>query len=167
MPRRHGFTLIEVLIAMAITVVLTGLVYPLVADVGDLAGPASMAATVRQVREKVIYHTVLGDGPMSAEGYPNGIEPSWFNTGVLPADVWTGEPLKVQVVHGSKDATYPTGHVSFVIKPDGRPGGHTAWYNASNGSFCALVPKEGTKDEQMELFRRINGCRADGNGGGD
>ncbi|MHC4766781.1 MAG: type II secretion system protein, partial [Planctomycetota bacterium] len=49
MTKRHGFTLIEVLIAMAIVLVLAGIVYPVVADIGDLARPATMAVTVRQV----------------------------------------------------------------------------------------------------------------------
>jgi prepilin-type N-terminal cleavage/methylation domain-containing protein len=161
MRKRHGFTLIEVLIAMAIVLVISGIVYPLVADVGDLARPASMASTVRQVREKVIYHTVFGDTPMSPEGYPNSVEPTWFTNGEMPRDVWTDEPLKVQVVHGPKDATSPTNE-SFVVTPDGRPAGHTAWYNAANGSFCVLVPKQGTEDERAELFDRVNGYRPAG-----
>jgi prepilin-type N-terminal cleavage/methylation domain-containing protein len=159
MTKRHGFTLIEVLIVMAILLVLAGIVYPLMADVGDLARPATMAATVRQVREKIIYHTGLGDVPMSAEGYPNSVEPAWFTNGRMPVDAWTEAPLSVQVVHGSKDATCPNIE-SFVIRPDGRPAGHTAWYNAANGSFCVKVPRVGTEDERLALFRRINGPRA-------
>ncbi len=161
MTKRRGFTLMEVLIVMAILLVLAGIVYPLMADVNDLARPATMAATVRQVREKIIYHTGLGDVPMSAEGYPNSIEPAWFTNGRMPVDAWTQEPLSVQVVHGSKDATCPE-LASFVITPDGRPAGHTAWYNAANGSFCVKVPRLGTKDEQLERFSRINGSRAVG-----
>ncbi len=156
MRKRHGFTLIEVFIAMAIIMVLSGIVYPLVADVGDLARPASMASTVRQVREKIIYHTIFGDTPLSSEGYPNRVEPAWFATGEMPRDVWTDQPIKVQVVHGPKDATSPNNE-SFVIKPDGRPAGHTAWYNAANGSFCVKVPTLGTRDERLVLFDRVNG----------
>ncbi|MHC4770027.1 MAG: type II secretion system protein [Planctomycetota bacterium] len=166
MRKRHGFTLIEVLIAMAIIMVLAGIVYPLLADFGDLARPASMASTVRQVREKIIYHTVFGDTPMSPEGYPNSIEPAWFATGEMPCDVWTDQPLNVQVVHGPKDATFPSNE-SFVIKPDGQPAGHTAWYNAANGSFCVMVPKLGTEDERLELFDRVNGYRPADSQGGD
>jgi prepilin-type N-terminal cleavage/methylation domain-containing protein len=167
MRKRRGFTLIEVFIAMAIIMVLSGIVYPLMADVGDLASSASMASTVRQVREKVIYHTVFGDTPMSPEGYPNSVEPAWFATGKMPRDVWTDQPLNVQVVHGPKNATCPS-NGSFVIKPDGRPAGHTAWYNAANGSFCVKVPKLGTRDERLELFNRVNGSRPSGSqGGGD
>ena len=166
MRKRHGFTLIEVFIAMAIIMVLAGIVYPLMADVGDLASSASMASTVRQVREKIIYHTMFGDTPLSSAGYPNTIEPAWFATGEMPRDVWTDQPLNVQVVHGGKDATCPSNE-SFVIKPDGRPAGHTAWYNAANGSFCVKVPKLGTEDERLALFNRVNGYRPAGSQGGD
>ncbi|MHC4775857.1 MAG: prepilin-type N-terminal cleavage/methylation domain-containing protein [Planctomycetota bacterium] len=128
MTKRRGFTLIEVLIAMAIILVLAGIVYPLMAE---------------------------GDTELSSEGYPNRIEPAWFTHG-MPVDAWTKQPLMVQVVHGSKDATSPSNE-SFVIKPDGRPAGHTAWYNAANGAFCVKVPRVGTKDERLELFSRVNG----------
>jgi prepilin-type N-terminal cleavage/methylation domain-containing protein len=166
MAKRHGFTLIEVLIVLAILLVLAGIAYPMVADIGDLARPATMAGTVRQVREKIIYHTALGDCPISAEGYPASVQPSWFPAGRMPTDVWTEQPLWVQVVHGAKDAIRPNNE-TFVIKPDGKPAGHTAWYNAANGSFCAKVPKVGTEDEQRQLFRRVNGLRYADVGGGD
>jgi prepilin-type N-terminal cleavage/methylation domain-containing protein len=157
MTKRRGFSLIELLIAMAILMVLSGAVYPVMADIGDLSRPAAMAVTVRQVRAKIIHHTGHGDTELSSEGYPSRVEPAWFGNG-MPADVWTNQPLSVQVVHGSKDATRPANE-SFVIRPDGRPAGHTAWYNAANGAFCVKVPKVGTKDERLELFNRINGTR--------
>ena len=156
MSSRRGFTLIEVLIVVAILLVLAGIVHPLVDRVGDQARPAVMATTVRQVRDQIRYHAGLGDGPMSAEGFPNSIEPAWFTAGMMPEDVWTRRPLSIQVVHGSKDATVPP-KVTFVIKPDGRPAGHTAWYNAANGSFCIRVPKLGTPPEQQALFAEVNG----------
>ena len=53
---RRGFTLIEVLIVMAILLLLAGIVYPLFDRVGDQARPTIMATTVRQVREQIIYH---------------------------------------------------------------------------------------------------------------
>ena len=131
----------------------------LVHGVSDQARPAVMASTVRQVREQIVYRAGLGDGPMSAQGFPNGIEPAWFAARGMPQDVWTNQPLNVQVVHGPKDATAPSNE-TFVIKPDGRPAGHTAWYNAANGSFCVKVPKKGTPQQQQELFARVNGLRS-------
>jgi hypothetical protein len=140
---------------MAIVMVLAGIVYPHYSDIGDLTRPSAMAVTVRQVRTKIFHHTGLGETQLSQDGFPNSIEPSWFSNG-MPVDVWTNQPLNVQVVHGGKDAVYPNNE-SFVIKPDGRPAGHTAWYNAANGAFCVLVPMQGTKDERQELFSRVNG----------
>jgi prepilin-type N-terminal cleavage/methylation domain-containing protein len=160
MSSRRGLTLVEVLTVMAIILLLAGIVHPILHGLGNQANPAVMAATVRQIREQIAYHTGRGDVPMSNEGYPNAIDPAWFAAGRMPEDVWTNEPLSVQVVHGSKTATRPP-QVFFNINPHGRPSGHTAWYNASNGSFCALVPKEGTPQEQKELFDLINGFIGD------
>ena len=155
MRKRSGYTLIEVLIVMAILGVISGMVYPLVTEVADLASTNTMSATVRQVREKIIYQTALGIGPTSAESYPVEIDPAWFTHHRLPTDVWTNRPLKIQVVNGPKDAAYPN-NKTFVLKKDGTAAGHTAWYNAANGSFCAFVPKLGSNDDQIETFERVN-----------
>ncbi len=63
--------------------------------------------------------------------------------------------MDVQVVHGPKTATEPP-QMSFHQKADGSSAGHDAWYNASNGSFCALVPASGSDAEIRGLFDLIN-----------
>jgi type II secretory pathway pseudopilin PulG len=156
MSSRHGLTLVEVLTVVVIIMILAGIVHPILHRLGNQASPTVMAATVRQVREQIAYHTGSGDVPLSNEGYPNAIDPAWFAAGRMPEDAWTGQPLGVQVVHGSKTATAPA-QIFFVITTNGRPAGHTAWYNASNGSFCVRVPKKGTPQQRRELFDLING----------
>lgn len=156
MANRPGLTLVEVLIVITIILILAGMVQPILRLFATQTQPAIMAATVRQVRQQIAYHAGRGDVPLSQEGFPNHIDPAWFAAGRMPEDVWTGQPLGVQTVHGSKDATAPAS-VTFVIKPDGRPAGHTAWYNAANGSFCVKVPKRGTPQERQELFELVNG----------
>ena len=42
------------------------------------------------------------------------------------------------------------------MKKDGTAAGHTAWYNAANGSFCAKVPKVGTNDKILATFNVVN-----------
>ena len=159
MRRRAGFTLIEVLIVMAILVVLAGITYPMFAGIGESIHQTAVHATVRQVRDLVEYHGALRDVSLSWEGYPDTIDPRWFNGGVLPRDPWTMQPMKIQVVHGPKEATVPN-KKTFNIRPDGLPAGHTAWYNAANGSFCAKVPNEGSEEEILELFRLANGLES-------
>ena len=161
MRRRAGFTLIEILIAMAILLILAGIAYPRVAQLGELAPSTTMAVVVRQIRERIQFHAAVADVPLSTEGYPQTVDPRWFAGGRLPADGWTASTLKVQVVHGPKAASFPN-RKSFVVRPDGRPAGQTAWYNAANGSFCALVPRKGTTDEILAVFNRVNGATGDG-----
>ena len=141
---------------MAILFIILGALYPMVANAGQFAPSYTMAATVRQVREKIQYHAALADVPMSNEGFPNAIDPSWFTRHELPVDAWTQRPLNVRVVHGSKTATAPN-NKTFVVKKDGTAAGHTAWYNAANGSFCAFVPKGPHADENLEAFNFVNG----------
>ncbi|MHC4414052.1 MAG: type II secretion system protein [Planctomycetota bacterium] len=155
MRKRSAFTLIEVLIVMSILVVLAGVVYPIIADTAAMGGPTTMANTVRQVREQITYHAAVGDVPLSAEGHPNTIDPAWFAGGRLPEDAWTYRPLNIQVVHGAKDQVHPN-NKSYQLRPDGQAAGHTAWYNASNGAFCARVPRIGTPDEILATYNYVN-----------
>ncbi len=154
--RRWGFTLIEILIALAILAILLGVVYPMVATAGQFAPTYTMSTVVRQVRERIQYHTVLADVPLSNEGYPKTLDPAWFSSVQLPVDSWTHRPLNVQVVNGPKNATAPN-NKTFVYKKDGTAAGHTAWYNAANGSFCVLVPKGKNAEDDLAEFTLVNG----------
>lgn len=155
MRHRSAFTLIDTLITMAIISVLAGIVYPLMADVSDLGISTDMTTAVNQIRRQINYHAAIGDELMSKEGYPNMVHPSWFATGRLPNDCWTHRPLFIQTVHGPEDARTPN-KMSFNIRPDGEAAGHTAWYNAANGSFCVFVPKKGSNQEIEALFNLVN-----------
>ena len=166
MRKPSGFTLVEVFIVVALLAVLAGIVYPVFADVGEFSRAGAMATTVNTVREKILYHAALGDVPLSMEGYPNDISPGWFAGGQMPRHSWTDRPLKIQVVHGPKSAPYPN-KKWYTVKPNGDAAGHSAWYNASNGSFCALVPKTGTEDERIDLFNRINDADVEAAAAGD
>lgn len=155
MKNRTGFTLIEILIAVVIIAILAGLVIPTITGLGETARHASMVTTARQIRRQIEFHAAVQDVPISPEGYPDDIDPEWFAANRLPLDVWTLGELKVQVVHGPKEANVPN-HKTFQVK-NGRATGHTAWYNAANGSFCVLVPKRGTDQEILETFLAVNG----------
>ena len=154
--KRSGVTIIETTIAMAILAILLAVVYPMMATAGQFAPTYTMSAVVRQVRERIQYHTALADVPLSNEGYPTTLDPAWFSPAQLPADSWTHRPLNVQVVNGPKNATAPS-IKTFVHKPDGTAAGHTAWYNAANGSFCVKVPKGKNAQDDLAEFTLVNG----------
>ncbi len=154
--RRSAFTLIEVLITMSILMVLSALVYASVMSFTEDVPASTMSGTVHQIRQQIYYHASIGDVPMSMEGYPSTVDQTWFNRGMLPADVWTSQPLNVQVVHGPKQSSQPN-KKTFNIKPDGTAAGHTAWYNAANGSFVVLVPRRGSEDAMLSTFNTVNG----------
>ena len=156
MRRRRGITLIELLIVMAILAILAAIVQPMILDATGDVESITMAATVRAVRQRIEIHGSSGDTSLSIEGYPNQIVSNWFPRGVLPRDAWTRRPLFIQVVHGPKQATEPNSK-TFNVRPDGQAAGHTAWYNAANGSFCVKVPNRGSEDDIQELFHLVNG----------
>ncbi len=155
MRSRRGFTLIEVLIVMSMLLIMAALVYPVYMNVTIDAERAVVRVTVRIVRDKIHLHESIGDVALSPFGYPADVESDWFPGRRLPTDPWTSSELKIQVVEGPKSATEPN-HKTFNINPNGKPTGHTAWYNKANGSFCVKVPDRGSEQEILALFRSIN-----------
>jgi len=156
MRKRSAFTIIEILIVSAILLVLAGIVYPLVAELPRNAQTVTMTGVVRLIRQKILYHAAVADVPLSREGYPNTIDPAWFGNGLLPQNVWTKRPLKIQTVHGSKDRMVPN-HKTFKLPRSNGVGQHTAWYNAATGAFVALVPKIGSEADMRGMFNLVNG----------
>ena len=143
MRSRAGFTLIEILIAMAIVVILSAVAYPKFVGLRSDAEGAMMATTVHRVRQKIQLHMSIADVALSPEGYPDEVHPAWFPGRNLPRDLWTYTQLKIQVVAGPKDASEPN-NKTFRLKKDGSFTGHTAWYNKANGAFCLKVPEAPT-----------------------
>lgn len=156
MRKRSAFTIIEILIVSAILLVLAGIVYPLLAELPRNAQTVTMTGVVRLIRQKILYHAAVADVPLSREGYPNTIDPAWFGNGLLPQNVWTKRPLKIQTVHGSKDRMVPN-HKTFKLPRSNGVGQHTAWYNAATGAFVALVPKIGSEADMRGMFNLVNG----------
>lgn len=155
MRSRRGFTLIEVLIVMAMLSILAALVYPAYTDVTVDAERAVVRVMVRNIREKIQFHESIGDVDLLRDGDSDDVFRRWFPGGRLPTNPWTSSVLKIQTVHGPKDATEPN-HKTFQINSHGEVSGHTAWYNMANGSFCVMVPDRGSEQEILELFRSIN-----------
>ena len=156
MRKRSAFTIIEILIVSAILVVIAGIAYPLVAGIPRNVQTVTMTGVVRLIRQKILYHAAVGDVPLSKEGYPNTIDPGWFTNGLIPQDVWTRRPLKIQTVHGAKDQTIPRDK-TFKLPSSNGVGELTAWYNAATGAFVARVPKIGSEADMREMFNLVNG----------
>ena len=147
--RTRGYTLIEVLITMAIMAVVSGLVYPQLNDLINVAPATTMAYTARQIRQQIDFHGQVGDCDVNEHGFPEDIDPMWFPMGRLPSDPWTHRPLKVQVVSSNQDEP---NNRTFNIKSNS----HTAWYSTRTGSFVIMVPDVGSEDEINELYQMIN-----------
>ncbi len=155
MRSRRGFTLIEILIVMSMLSILAALLYPSFTHLAVDAERAMVMVTVRNVRDRIQLHTSIGDVALSLEGHPDDIDSDWFPGRRLPSEPWTSSQLKIQIVNGPKTATEPN-NKTFRINPNGKPTGHTAWYNRANGSFCVKVPDRGSEQDILALFREIN-----------
>lgn len=150
----RGFTPLEILAVVTALGLVAGVVVPSVIDTAADIRPASMAVTVNQIRQQITLHAAVGDGIRAASGYPDSIEPAWFGHDELPLHTWTGRPLSVLEVDGAPDEQFPA-ELTYAAGDSDAP---SAWYNRSNGAFCALVPDD-LEGEQVvvDTFNRING----------
>lgn len=140
------------MIVIAILGILAAVVVPMMGSTNDMARVEAMASNVNHVRTLVLAHAGSGDVPLSLGGYPTTIDPAWFRGGKLPTHAWTDHPIVVEVVNAAATIVYPA---VKAFDPSVR-GAFTAWYNASNGKFCARVPAKPTDAETLEIFNQSN-----------
>lgn len=146
-------TPLEILAVVTAIGLVAGVVVPSVIDTAGDIRPASMAVTVTQVRQQIAYHAAVGDVAAAPSGFPERIEPAWFGQS-LPRHVWTGHPMVVLEVDGTAAEIFPPD----LAYPAGVREAPNAWYNRTNGAFCALVPDDLDGDEAIVgAFNRVNG----------
>lgn len=146
-------TLIELMIVFALIAILAAVVIPKFNDSAGAGLAQGTRANCRIIQELIEIHHARADVPLSAGGYPLTIDTGWFQLGELPTHMWTGQPMRVQVVNGAANAWYPatkTFDASDLAADN-------AWYNTTNGSFCVLVGAGGSAADTIETFNEVNG----------
>jgi Tfp pilus assembly protein FimT len=152
----RAFTLVELLIIISIIGILVALITPQFALTAQEGRVNTLATTVQHARELIEYNAATRAVPLSAGGYPLAIDPDWFVNGKLPAHTWTEKPMVVKTEAGAANAIYPAVKTFNLATP----GAVNAWYNTTNGSFCALVPPSVTDAETLANFNAVNVCDA-------
>jgi len=149
--RVNAFTLIELLIIMLILGILAALVVPVMSDTSDRARIEALATNAAHIRGLIIQHAGKRDVALSTGGYPLAIENAWFRAGHLPAHAWTDRAMIVQAVN-TAGAFFP----AVKTFDPAAAGAASVWYNAANGSFCALVPTQKTPAQTLQVFNDAN-----------
>lgn len=151
---RTAFSLIELLIVFAIIGILAAILIPRFAASEDAGRAQSMASTVRLIRQLIGTHAATADVPLSTGGHPVSIDTGWFPGGELPRHAWSERPIVVQVVAGGANDYYPAGK-TFNKSAIGAV---SAWYNTTNGAFCALVGPAQDDAATIARFNDANAC---------
>ncbi|HWB20542.1 MAG TPA: type II secretion system protein [Phycisphaerales bacterium] len=143
--RLRAFTLIELMIVISILAILAALVIPSMAGASDQARIETMATNVEAVRTQIVMHA-------SSSSYPSSVDASWFKNSKLPRHAWTGEELVVEAVSLGADVIYPE---TKTYDPS-VGGAANAWYNSTNGNFCARVVTQKTDADTLRVFNDAN-----------
>jgi len=146
---RRAFTLVELMIILAVLGILAAIVVPYYSESTDLARIETMAVNVSEVRLQIIAHAGKGDVDLSPGGSPKQVESTWFRNNTFPEHAWTARPMSIEVVNAAADVVYP------AVKVYG-PGVSDSWYNATNGAFCVRVPAMRTDALTLETFNNAN-----------
>jgi prepilin-type N-terminal cleavage/methylation domain-containing protein len=149
---RGAFTLIEIMIVVVILALLGVILVANATNFIGLGRAEAMSANVGHIREQIGYQAATQAVPLAPSGYPLAIDAAWFQQGRLPRHTWTGGSLVIEAVNGNANDWFPATK-TFDI---GAAGATNAWYNVTNGSFCALVADEGDAAETLEMFNIAN-----------
>jgi len=148
----RAFTLIELLLVLAILGVLAAITFPMFTSSTGMARVEASASNVHQIRTLIMHHTGLHDVPLSAGGYPATIDGSWFPSGVLPNHSWTDRPMILEVVNDAIDVVFP----AVKTYNPAVPADPNCWYNSTNGTFCVRVPPMADDAQTLETFNEAN-----------
>jgi general secretion pathway protein G len=147
-----GFTILELLIIVSILGILSALLVPMMSDNAQEARLEALASNAAYIRNNVVYHSGLATAPLSPQGFVVAIDPAWFRHGRIPDHPFAESPMVIEVVSLAPSAVFP---LDKTFDPD-LPGDPSAWYNTSNGMFCARVPAQPTDAQTLRLFNEAN-----------
>jgi len=152
----RGFTLVEIMIVVAVLGILAAIVVPMYQNHTSKAEAAALQTNLNAMKQKI---TSL----QSENGeWPTAIDGAWFSGGAVPGHPQNkvGAPA-VQAVDGSTLA-HP---IQKVLTPGS---GGAYWYNYAAGVIRARVADQGSEAATLAFYNEVNQCQetALGNYGG-
>jgi len=117
MRRKRGFTLLELLVVVAIVALLLGVLIPALSEARDVARLTACGSNLQQLITAV--HTYGADFDDRVPAGPAGPSPfgrPW--TEVNGAGIWLGDPLRTPTGHGLLLVPYLGGHEPAYFCPD-------------------------------------------------
>jgi prepilin-type N-terminal cleavage/methylation domain-containing protein len=146
--RRHrGFSLVEIVIVVAVLLILASLVLPRSSSASSQAEAVALRSAVATVRRKLMEHYA------AHATFPQAIHPAWFAGGSTPHNAFDPPPPTPILIDGTNDPskTHPAGK---LIQPTG-----AFWYNPANGAFRARIIDMGDEPRNLKLYNSVNGTR--------
>lgn len=156
MCNRNAFTLVELLIIMALLSILAAIVVPKMTSATDTSRIAAMASNVQLIRGQIAMHAARADVAMSEQGFPTQVHADWFPKNTLPEHAWTGDTLRIEVVNGDADDVFPASKTYNTADANAKD----AWYNTANGAFCVRIPPQSNAAETLDVFNLANATSA-------
>ena len=144
--------LVGTMICFGVLALVAKLVTPDPTHASQQTNGERLSVAVDSVRTVVGAYRLSGVTRTTVTGWPIGISPEWFPSGLLPVHPETGQPFQVEIVDGLPSAHEPEDQTFDIREANPR----TLWYNRTNGAVCARVAEDGDPMSAIMRFEQAN-----------
>lgn len=139
-----GFTLVEIMIVVAVLGILAAIVVPMYQNHASKAESAALQTNINAMQQKITsLQSETGEWPTAIDG-------AWFSGGAVPSHPQNKVAAPaVQAVDGSTLA-----HPLQKVLTAGSGGAY--WYNNSAGVVRARVTDQGSEAATLEFYNEVN-----------
>ncbi len=141
---------VDTLIALALVATLAGIGWHRHSKSVQLRHVEAVQAALRSMQSQVLYHAGLRDVPLTDTGYPQTLQPDWFDD--PPRNAWNGgeAPWLDTASVGERRQWDP----QYLAIESGRA---AFWYNPYRGIVRARVPRQLSDRATCDLYNLVNG----------
>ena len=148
--------LIDILTALTLACLISGTMWFTKQHKAEEQAYDELRAAVGHIQQQIAVQAALGQVARTPQGYPERIDPEWFDGGLPVNDLLNGDHPWLEIAAaGELDLDHP------LIRVATDPSVAGFWYNPRRGVVRARVPQRLSDEATLALYNRVNGASLD------